>query len=117
MAKVLRQIWRTLPTCLVTRHGIVDELRVWQVQVFHQLDEILERAFGADPRVALLLLRDARYPPPLVVMRRVHERLARQAEQQTTHALVQRTRVAALKVRTADTVDTQRVAGEHAVIT
>src|SRR3546814_12124188 len=83
MAKVLRQIWRTLPTCLVTRHGIVDELRVWQVQVFHQLDEILERAFGAEPRVALLLLRDARYPPPLVVMRRVHERLAREAEQRS----------------------------------
>src|SRR3546814_16968534 len=113
MAKVLRQIWRTLPTCLVTRHGIVDELRVWQVQVFHQLDEILERAFGAEPRVALLLLRDARYPPPLVVMRRVHERLARYPEQAAAHALVQRTRVAHLKVRTAAAADHPRAPGEN----
>src|SRR3546814_6974298 len=49
-------------------------------------------------------------------MRRVHERLAREAEQPTAYALVQFTRVAALEVRTAAAVDQQRVAGEHAVI-
>jgi hypothetical protein len=53
----LRQLRRAHAALPVARHGVVDELRIRQVQPGHDLLELLERLAGAQARIAFLLLR------------------------------------------------------------
>ena len=111
----LRQVGRADPTLAVAGHGMVDELRVRQIEPGHDGDKRLERAFAAESRVARPLLADRRHAALLVVVRREDEAVVGQREELVVHAAVERHRVAVLEIGAPAAVDQQRVAGEDAV--
>ena len=72
------------------------------------------RGLAADARVVALLLANRRRGAPFVVVRGEDARGVGQREQARVDAVVERARIAALKVGAADGADEQRIAGEDA---
>mmetsp|Transcript_122823 Transcript_122823/g.352764 ORF Transcript_122823/g.352764 Transcript_122823/m.352764 type:complete len:208 (+) Transcript_122823:196-819(+) len=94
----------------VPRDRLVDFLRVRQLQVGHELDELV--AILGQSRVEALLFIHSGGVALLVVVARVHDGVARQAEDLRVHRVVKLAGVALLEVRAAATPDQQRIAGE-----
>jgi hypothetical protein len=75
---VLGQVGRANTAFAVARYRIVDELRVGEIEVAHDLAEFFEGFVFAQATVAVFFLRDGGDTPFLVVMPRVDEIVIRQ---------------------------------------
>src|SRR5687768_4086197 len=100
-----RHVLRTHTAGSIAGNGVVDECRIWKLQLRHQLDERLERTGAAEPWIAGTLLTNRRYAAVLIVMRGVDKHIVTQREQLFRHASVQRACIAILEVRAAAAID------------
>lgn len=64
----------------VGRHRDIDEFRVGEVKVIHDLDEFLQRSPATQSRVSLALLRYGTQVPVFIIMCRADDRFVGQRE-------------------------------------
>src|SRR5660397_69040 len=69
--QVFRQVIRTGAALLVAGHREINELRVRQMEVFHDAPELFQCAFLAESGITFFFLGNAGDVPTLVVMGRV----------------------------------------------
>ncbi len=50
--KILGQMVGADAALQITRHGVVNEFRIRQIEVVHDVPELLQRALLAEPRIA-----------------------------------------------------------------
>ena len=73
----LRKIFRATSALSISRHRVVDEFRVGQLQPLHQRDVVRAAAPATESRVPCLLLCNAGNTASIVVVARIDERLTR----------------------------------------
>ena len=73
-----RHMIRADATLPVTGYGVVNELRVGQIEACHDGPELLQRAPLTEPRVALFFLGNGGNAPVLVVMGGINQRFVGQ---------------------------------------
>src|SRR5450830_1331347 len=115
LLKILRQVARTNAALLVAGYCVINELWIGQVQVRHNVLELLQGPFSPKPRIAFLFLRYRVNVPVLVVVRRVHQNIVGQGKQFLSDAFVQSARIAVLEVGTATPLDEKRISGKDPV--
>jgi len=115
LLEVLGQVARTNAALLVAGHRAINELWIGQVQVRHNVSELLQGPFFPKPGIAFLFLRYRGNVPVLVVVRRVHQNIIRQGEQLLPDAFVQSVGIAVLEVGTATPLDEKRISGKDSV--
>src|SRR5690606_31050659 len=86
--------------------------RVGELQVLHQLDELLLRSPAAETRVVLFLFAHRRHGEALVVMPRIEQALVGQREDLVVDRSIKRLRIALLKIGPAGATDQERISRE-----
>ena len=102
-------------TLQIARYSVINEFRIRQIQIGHDVSELVLRALMTKTRVTLFLLSYRRNTPALIVVRRIHEGVIRQLKQFFSDAFIQGIGIAILKVRAAAAIDQQRVASQQSV--
>lgn len=103
-------IWEVSTILHVCWQGPADLLRVWQVEVVHQVYELLSGL--RQPWVAALLGSNAAHASALVVMPWEHQGVFWQGEQLAVNVVIQETCIALLEVCPATALDQQGITGE-----